>query len=527
MLKYNGKSYSEGMGIMSKKNEKIEKIKEYGTENITKILSNTSEIELANKVACVTFSILVTIISIAYIVEVIKGNRSITYVAITCILGYIPVIACLILYPRNKETALLKHLIAIGFIILYTFLLFTAHNDLVFTYVIPLLIVVTLYNDFKYTIMLSIGVIIENIVCPVYNIYTNDINKDDIVTMEIQILLMIMVVGFFLAVSYTSTKFQMIKVSQINDEKNKISTLLDRTLSLSDNMSDSTVTISSQMETLRESVNQTISSMSEVNSGTNETAEAIQNQLIKTAEIQKYIDNVSNVSKEISNDVNLTSSSVHNGQNNISKLIQLNKQSKTAGENVADALQKFKGYTDKMNSITDLITEVASQTSLLSLNASIEAARAGEAGRGFAVVASEISSLADQTKTATDDITEIINNISNQLSTMIGTISNLIDINIQQNLSAENTATSFTYITKYVETIQFQSHDLNEIVSKLSISNKAIVDNIQTISAITEEVSAHSNETYSSSERNRDIVAQVDTLIKALNEDSKKFQEYK
>lgn len=511
---------------MSKKKEKIEKIKEYGAETITKKLSKTSEVGLANKVSCITFTILVTIISIAYIVEVIKGNRSTGYVAITCLLGYIPVIGCLVSYAKNKETALVKHIMAIGFSILYTFLIFTAHNDLVFTYVIPLLIVVTLYNDFKYTIILGAGVIIENIVCPVYNIYSNDISKEDIVTMEIQILLMIMVVGFFLAVSYTSSKFQLIKMAQINEEKDKIATLLNRTLSLSGNMSDSAVTISSQMETLRESVNQTISSMSEVNSGTNETAEAIQNQLIKTEEIQEHIDKVSNVSKEISNDVSLTSSSVHNGQNNISKLIQLNKQSKTAGENVATALQKFKEYTDKMNSITDLITEVASQTSLLSLNASIEAARAGEAGRGFAVVASEISSLADQTKTATDDITEIISNISSQLSTMIGTINNLIDINIQQNLSAENTATSFTYITKYVETIQFQSHDLNEIVSKLAVSNKAIVDNIQTISAITEEVSAHSNETYSSSERNRDIVTEVDSLIQALNEDSKKFQEY-
>lgn len=506
------------------KNEKIEKIKESSSENISKRLSNTSELKLANKVSCVTFTVLVAIISIAYIAEVAKGNRSIAYVAITCLLSFLPVIGCFVSFAKNKETTMVKHIIGVGFMILYTFLLFTAHNDLVFTYVIPLLIVVTLFNDFKYTLSLGIIVIIENIACPVYNIVSNDISKEDIVTMEIQILLMIMVVSFFFAVSYTSTKFQMIKVSQINQEKNKISDLLDKTLSLSGNMSESAITISSQMETLRESVNQTISSMSEVNSGTYETAEAIQNQLIKTEEIQEHIDNVSNVSKEISTDVNLTSSSVHDGQNNVSKLIRLNKQSKTAGENVADALQKFKEYTDKMNSITDLINEVASQTSLLSLNASIEAARAGEAGRGFAVVASEISSLADQTKTSTDDITEIINNISNQLSTMIETINNLIDINIQQSLSAENTATSFNYITKYVETIEFQSNDLNKIISKLSVSNKAIVDNIQTISAITEEVSAHSNETYSSSERNRDIVAHVDKLIQALNEDAKKFQ---
>ena len=58
-----------------------------------------------------------------------------------------------------------------------------------------------------------------------------------------------------------------------------------------------------------------------------------------------------------------------------------------------------------MQSITQLINDVASQTSLLALNASIEAARAGEAGKGFAVVASEISNLAAKTKEATVNIT--------------------------------------------------------------------------------------------------------------------------
>ena len=499
-------------------------IREESEKSKLERLAAMSETAIANKIAVIALTVICSIISAAYFLEFIKHTRTIGYIIGTVILAMVPVVISWIVYNMDNRSVPLKYIIVIGYSILYTYLIFTASNDLVFTYIILMLIVIVLYNDKKLIAMMGGIAIAEVIIAAVIKLMNAEDPKSVTATIEIQILLMILIVAFLLAVSTGTRRFEEIRMARLVLEQNKANEMTERILAVSGEMTDTVEKVAVHMEELRESVDRTVASMQEVSSGTAESAEAVQRQLLQTEEIQKHVSNVEDAAKVIGENVKATGDAVSEGRDHIREMNNYTAQVDKAGKEVAAVLDVFKATTSKMNTITDLITNVASETSLLALNASIEAARAGEAGRGFAVVASEISSLAKQTTEATENIVEMIENITAQVDTMVDTIDRLINTGAEESRCADETAKSFSTIAENVAVISSHSNQLGAVVSRLAAANREIVDSIQTISAITEEVTAHASETTAVSEQNSNIVADINTMVDALSENAKQLK---
>ena len=476
------------------------------------------EIITTNKRATVALTIICSIIAAAYFLEVVKGTRTVIYVVIVAVLALLPVIVSWIEIKRKPDSIAAKYIIGIGYSIMYGFVLFTTNNVLVFSYIIPMLVILTLYDDVKLIVGVGVLAILVN-VGSIFVMFSNGTLTDTAVA-EIQGLVMALIVAYLIIVSVTTSKFQVRRTERLSAEHAKTTELLNNVLDVSGRVSTIVEDLSGEMGSLKSSVDQTLTSMEEVKRGSDESADASQNQIEKTQQIETHLKNVTDSTGEISDNVDAASEAVDVGQENISRMTALTKEVDTAGKDVAGALSTFQNTTQEMNSITDIITNIASQTGLLALNASIEAARAGEAGKGFAVVASEISNLAAQTTDATNNITTLISDVVGQVDTMVETIERLLKAGEEESRCAVDTADSFSQISESVRVIKQHISGLNSSVHELAGANNEIVNSIEMTSAITEEVTAHATETYDISEENQRIVHHIDSLVDELNHDA-------
>jgi len=142
----------------------------------------------------------------------------------------------------------------------------------------------------------------------------------------------------------------------------------------------------------------------------------------------------------------------------------------------------------EITSVTESIRNIASQTNLLSLNASIESARAGEAGRGFAVVAEEIRGLSDQTN-------EEINKIGNLADRLLDAVTTLSEESIQSmNSLSRDIEQAYESVdllaSEYVESARYFS----SISAELGASSEELSASVQTVAKSVEDISASQND---------------------------------
>ena len=168
-------------------------------------------------------------------------------------------------------------------------------------------------------------------------------------------------------------------------------------------------------------------------------------------------------------------------------------QSKNQMQSMIDTMSRINESSNKIGNIITDIENIASQTNLLSLNASIEAARAGEAGRGFAVVASEIGTLASNSTASVEHISKLIHEVNELVADAVRQAGDSAD-NINESSGLIHTA--IDTFDRIYDNIQQTSALIDQMVDKINQ-----VDEVATnVAAISEEQAASSDEILATSE---------------------------
>lgn len=202
-----------------------------------------------------------------------------------------------------------------------------------------------------------------------------------------------------------------------------------------------------------------------------------------------------------------------------------------SNDRTTEAIQKIGTQVhttnDSVQSIrqaVDLITAIATETNLLSLNASIEAARAGEHGRGFAVVASQIQKLAEESNNSAKEIRTIIDHL---LKDSEQTVLVMDEVNIiinEQREKLEQTKDKFLMVADGVNSTRKETEVIENQTSSCDAARVKIVDIIQDLSAISEENAASTQQTNASMEELNATIMLLAEAAKDLLDLSEKLE---
>ena len=483
-----------------------------------------SDVQRCNKVTILCHGIIGAIISLAYVIEVLKGSRTILYLAMLMLLAVGPVFLEAALYKKNPKSDIIRKVVGYSYAVMYIVVVFTTTSKLPFTYVLPMLIVITLYGDINYCLKIGVGAVIINVVDVAYRLISANVAKDEIPDVEIRLIVMVVIVIYLYLTTKVTKQINNDKQQEVEEEKEKTERLLNQVMRLSGELSGGVEQVDGHMGRLDRTVEEMSVAMGEVATGTQETAESVQNQLTRTQEIQKLIDDVGEVGVYIKERMDAATGEMESGVASMELLASQAKQSRAANETVVSLMTELHTHAEKMNEIIGLITSIANKTSMLALNASIEAARAGEAGASFAVVAKQVNDLSAQTKDATVNIAELIGTVTDELNQVTDAVKVLEENTEAQDEKTEELTQNLYNLKDMTVTIAEKTSGLEKMIGKLSAANEDIVQNIQVISAITEEVTAHSSETLNTCKENQEIVEKVSRITAQLNENAKELK---
>lgn len=304
----------------------------------------------------------------------------------------------------------------------------------------------------------------------------------------------------------------------LNDTIYGINTIVQEIQRAVDDVTTSSQVLANTAELTRQSAEEVTRTAEEISKGAIDQAEEAESGAHMTNTLAKGIDELTESTNFMSELARNTSSSNQRGVEAITELSKKTAENDLATARIESSIIELDNKTKEIGNILITINSIANQTNLLALNASIEAARAGEHGRGFAVVAEEIRKLAEDSRTATENIQQIVVNIQKDSNQTVAVMQDVKARSLEQSNAVTNVNNTFETISKNVDSISNQIKNITSFMTEMNTQKDNIVMSITNISSISEETAAASEEVTASMEQQTSSTDEVARLANNLSE---------
>ena len=227
--------------------------------------------------------------------------------------------------------------------------------------------------------------------------------------------------------------------------------------------------------------------------------------------VEKQSSNVSSVStsiEEMAASIQSVTATLADNAVNVRTLRDASEAGRGGLQEVAADIQEIAHESEGLLEINSVMENIASQTSLLSMNAAIEAAHAGEAGKGFAVVAGEIRKLAENSSKQSKTIIEVLKKIKGSIDKITG--------------STENVLARFEAIDSSVKTVSDQEEHIRGAMEEQGTGSRQIVDSVTGVNEMTRQVKSGCDDML---EGSKEVIQESENLATATQEITQSMNE--
>lgn len=314
-------------------------------------------------------------------------------------------------------------------------------------------------------------------------------------------------------------EFKSLNVSLANMITN-VKELIQKATHVSNDVTISIQEVNGNTERLMDGSSGIAGSVTEIQKGIQQQAEDAQATLSSMDSLSDMIDNIAVHTGEMNETTEEVQDIITDGKTQILELAGKAEETTKITGRVIDEIKALEQYSQSIFGIIDVISDISSQTNLLSLNASIEAARAGEAGRGFAVVAEEIRKLAEQSNTSANEIGNIIKQVTGSTGNVAVIAGQAKSIVAAQQETLQETVALFDRIGRLAVNLVEKMKLIQDKMEIMGSAKNQTLDAIESISAVSEETAAAAEEVKNTTLYQTEAVRSLSVTINALSEDT-------